>query len=191
MNRRSMLALLACASLLSATAAAQSVRDESHVGAEGARVLQLSIDVPAERDAVWRAFTTSEGFRSWAAPFALVDFRLGGFIEASYAPDSTAGAPTNIRNEIVAYAPLRMLAIRNRQAPPGTPFDAATFQRLHTVILFEPAGSGSTRVTVLMPDVGTGEAFDGVYRHFELGNTWTLQQLYKRFTAGPTDWTRR
>lgn len=191
MSRRSMLALLACASLLSVTAAAQAVRDESHVGADGARVLQLSIDVPAERDAVWRAFTTSEGFGSWAAPFAVVDFRLGGFIEASYAPNSSAGAATNIRNEIVAYAPLRMLAIRNRQAPPGTPFDAATFQQLHTVILFEPAATGSTRVTLLMPGVGRGEAFDGVYRHFERGNAWTLQQLYKRFAAGPVDWTRK
>jgi uncharacterized protein YndB with AHSA1/START domain len=191
MSRRSILALVACATLLPATAAAQTVRDESHAGADGARVLQLSIDVPAEQDAVWRAFTTSEGFSSWAAPFAVVDFRLGGFIEASYAPNSTAGAPTNIRNEIVAYVPLRMLAIRNRQAPPGAPFDAATFQRLHTVILFEPAATGSTRVTVLMPGVGSGEAFDGVYRHFERGNAWTLQQLHKRFTAGPIDWARK
>lgn len=184
-----LLAALLCVSLFAGTAAAQMVRDESHVGADGARVLQQSIEVPAEREAVWRAFTTTDGFRSWAAPFASIEFRLGGFIEASYAPASTVGAPTNIRNEIVAFAPLRMLAIRNRQAPPGAPFDAATFQRLHTVILFEPAGSGTTRVTVLMPGVGAGEAFDGVYRHFERGNAWTLQQLHKRFAIGPIEWT--
>lgn len=185
------LAALLCVPLFAGTAAAQAVRDESHVGADGARVLQQSIEVPAEREAVWRAFTTTDGFRSWAAPFASIEFRLGGFIEASYDPASMVGAPTNIRNEIVAFAPLRMLAIRNRQAPPGAPFDAATFQRLHTVILFEPAGSGGTRVTLLMPGVGAGEAFDGVYRHFERGNAWTLQQLYKRFASGPMDWTKK
>ncbi len=169
--------------------AAQAVRDESYVAADGSRVLQQTIEVPAGRDEVWAAFTTSDGFSSWAAPVATVDLRLGGFIEASYDRASPIGAPSNIRNEIVAFAPPRMLAIRNRQAPPGAPFDVAAFQRLHTVILLEPAGAGRTLVTIAMPEVGSGDAFDGVYRHFARGNGWTLQQLHKRFTTGPVDWT--
>lgn len=184
--RAAALALLVASAL---PAVAQAVRDESYVAADGNRVLQQSIEVPAAPDAVWAAFTTSDGFRSWAAPVAAIDLRLGGFIEASYDPASPIGAPANIRNEIVAFAPPRMLAIRNRQAPPGAPFDVAAFQRLHTVILLEPAGANRTQVTIAMPEIGSGDAFEGVHRHFARGNGWTLQQLHKRFTTGPVDWT--
>lgn len=183
--RRAALGLLAATVL---PASAQAVRDESYTAADGSRVLQQAIEVPAGRDAVWAAFTTSDGFSSWAAPVAAVALQLGGFIEASYDPASPIGAPANIRNEIVAFAPQRMLALRNRQAPPGVPFDVAAFQRLHTVILLDPVDAGRTRVTIAMPGVGSGDAFDGVYRHFARGNGWTLQQLHKRFTSGPVDW---
>jgi uncharacterized protein YndB with AHSA1/START domain len=154
--------------------------DTSYVAADGTRVLQQSILVPADVTNVWEAFTTSNGFASWAAPVAFVDFRLGGYIEATYDPKGTIGAPGNIRNEIVAFVPQRMLAIRNTQAPPSTAFDAPTFQKMHTVIFFEPV-TGGTVVTIVQPGFGTGEKFDGVYTHFARGNGWSLEQLAKRF----------
>ena len=160
---------------------AYPVDDQSGVAADGTRVLQQSLVVPAAVADVWTAFTTSEGFASWAAPVAFVDFRLGGYIEATYDPKGTIGAPGNIRNEIVAFVPQRMLAIRNTQTPPSTAFDASTFQKLHTVIFFEAAGATATRVTIVQPGYGTGEKFDGVYTHFARGNAWSLQQLAKRF----------
>jgi uncharacterized protein YndB with AHSA1/START domain len=164
---------------------AVEVQDISYVAADGTRVLQQAIVVQAPSADVWTAFTTSEGFASWAAPVAFVDFRLGGFIESSYDPKGKIGAPGNIRNEIVAYVPQRMLATRNVQAPPATAFDAPTFQQLHTVIFLDPVGARATRVTVVQPGYGTGEKFDGVYTHFARGNAWTLQQLVKRFAPDP------
>jgi uncharacterized protein YndB with AHSA1/START domain len=182
-------AALACAAGLAA-AADSPVRDESYVDAEGRRVLQQSVEVPAAVADVWAAWTTSEGFRSWAAPVAAIDLRLGGLMETSYDVRAGLGAPNNIRNEIVAFVPRRMLAMRNRQAPPNTPFDAATFQSLHTVLLMEPLGDKSTRVTVVQPGYGSGAAYDGVYRHFAWGNGWTLERLRERFVKGPADWSR-
>ena len=160
-----------------------TVDDQSHVAADGTRVLQQSLVVAASPAEVWTAFTTSEGFASWAAPIAFVDFRLGGHIESTYDPNGKIGAPGNIRNEIVAFVPERMLAIRNTQAPPGTSFDAATFQKIHTVIFLEPAGERATRVTIVQPGYGSGEKFDGVYAMFARGNAYSLQQLAKRFAA--------
>ena len=184
--RKSTLVAFAAACALSAAVAqsppqAFAVDDQSYVVADGTRVLQQSLIVPAPAAEVWTAFTTSEGFASWAAPVAFVDFRLGGFIEATYDPKGTIGAPGNIRNEIVAFVPQRMLAIRNTQAPPSTAFDAPTFQKLHTVIFLDPAGARATRVTIVQPGYGTGEKFDGVYTHFARGNAYSLQQLARRF----------
>ena len=35
-----------------------------------------------------------------------------------------------------------------------------------------------------------GPPFDGVYKHFEWGNDWTLNELRKRFVEGPKDWDK-
>ena len=189
-GRFAALALAAVAGVASAAEDAAAVRNESRTEPDGTRTLQQSIELPGVPvEQAWAAFTTAEGFRSWAAPVAAVDFRLGGFIEASYDPSRGIGSPGNIRNEIVAFVPLRMLAFRNRQTPPNPPFDGPTFQSLHTVVLLEPTGT-ATRVTIVQPGYRSGEPWDTVYRHFERGNGWSLEQLRKRFLQGPVEWPR-
>ena len=182
--------------LIAGSATAQSWKDypavsnTSSVEADGDRVLQLSVVVPAPPSAVWEAFTTGEGYKGWAAPVAEVDFRVGGIIETSYDPASQPGRPGNIKNQIVAYVPERLLAIRNVQTPPGFR-GAEAFGRTSTVVQFEPAGTGATKVTLTNAGYGRGEDFDAVYRHFEWGNAYSLDQLKKRFEAGPVNWAER
>lgn len=158
--------------------------------ADGTTTLDQRVVVNAPLAEVWQALSTSEGWRGWAAPFAAVDFRLGGFIETSYRMDAQAGAPENIRNQILAYLPKRMFAIRNVQAPPKAPFDVATFQSLHTIVLLEPLTDRTTTVAFVQPGYRSGEPYDTVLKHFRWGNGWTLEQLKKRFDAGPVDWAR-
>jgi uncharacterized protein YndB with AHSA1/START domain len=158
--------------------------------ADGTTTLDQRVVVNAPLAEAWQALTTSEGWRGWAAPFAMVDFRLGGFIETSYRPDAQAGAPENIRNQIIAYLPNRMFAIRNVQAPPKAAFDVATFQSMHTVVLLEPLSDRTTAVAFVQPGYRSGEPYDTVLKHFRWGNGWTLEQLKKRFDVGPVDWAR-
>jgi uncharacterized protein YndB with AHSA1/START domain len=179
--------------LLAAAAPAQEaspVTDGSFVMPDGERVLELSVVIPAPLDAVWTALTTSDGYRTWAAPVASVDARVGGIIEASYDPKATLGAPTTIRNEIVALVPRRLLVIRNVQAPPNAPFDVPTFQRLQTALWLDVLDADRTRVTLLNAGYRDGAAYDGVYRHFKAGNRWTFEKLRERFVTGPIDWAK-
>jgi uncharacterized protein YndB with AHSA1/START domain len=151
------------------------VEDRSYsVGGE--RVLQLVATIPAPPRDVWRLLTTSEGFVKWGAPKARVDLRVGGAIESSYDPAAEFGAPTNIRNEIVAIVPERVFVIRNVQAPPGAPFDVPTFQETQTAMLLEPV-DGGTRFTLLNAGYREGERYDRTYRHFRLGNAMVLEAL--------------
>jgi len=153
----SCLALVALGACCATTAASPpGIDDTSQASADGTRTLRQSVVVAAPPAAVWTAFTTTEGYREWAVPVARIDFRIGGIIEASYAADASLGAPTNIRNEIVAYVPERMFAIRNRQAPPDAPFDVALFQSLHTVVLFDDLDGTRTRVTIVQPGYRSG-----------------------------------
>jgi uncharacterized protein YndB with AHSA1/START domain len=173
-----------------AYAQATQVENSSFVAPDGTRTLQQSIVLPATLADTWAAFTTSDGFTTWAAPVAQVDFRLGGIMESSFQIDGKIGAAGNIRNEIVAFVPHRMIAFRNRQAPPDAPFDAPTFQSLHTVAFFDVVGERATRVTLTQPGYRSGELYDGVYKHFEEGNAWSLGALKFRFEKGPLNWKR-
>ena len=55
----------------------------STAAADDARqVVEMEID--ASLDSVWNAFTTTEGVKSWVAPLADIDFRIGGKWSANY-----------------------------------------------------------------------------------------------------------
>ena len=185
MRWRTMALLLLCvlgpSAGMSALAAPDGVSDTSYRTSDGERVMELSTLVPGPVDAVWKAFTTSEGFAKWAAPFARIDLRVGGHYETSYLATATPGAPENIRNEIVALVPLRLVVIRNVQAPPKVPFDTPSFQKTQTAIHFQVVDANTTRVTLHNAGYLDGPGFDATYRHFLAGNAWTLGKLRELF----------
>lgn len=168
----------------------KDVANTSFTEPNGQRSIQLSIDVPASPHEAFTAFTTSDGFSSWAVPIAKVDYRIGGYIEASYDPNAKIGDPGNIKNAIVAYVPDRVLVIHNIQAPADFA-DQALFQRTVTIIEFTVIARRHTRVTITNAGYGSGEGFDTLYRHFEWGNAYTLHALKKRFEKGPVDWSAK
>lgn len=165
----------------------RDVANSSWVEPDGDKVLQLSIVVKATPAQVWRAFTTGEGYREWVAPVANIDLAVDGMIEASYDANAKLGDPDNIRNRIVAYVPERMLSIRNVQAPRALPH-RDLFPQISTTMEFEDAGQGRTRVVLTAVGYGKDPGFDVLYRHFEWGNAYTLNELKKRFDTGPVDW---
>lgn len=165
-----------------AAQAAGPLVDTSSVEPNGHRIIQLSVEIPAPPSEVWSALTTSEGWRRLGVSFAEVDFRTGGMIETGYAPGATAGTPGNIRNQIVAYVPGRMLAIRNVQAPPGFPH-AAEFAQTATVMELDPVGDDRTRLTLTATGFAPGPAYDTLYGFFLSGNGQTLEMLRDSFAA--------
>ena len=183
------LGLALCASSEPSWRDFKHVSNTSFVEPSGDRALQLSAEVPASAHDVFQAFATSEGFRSWAVPVAKVDLKVGGFMESSYDAAAPLGAPGNIKNQIVAYVPDRLLVIRNVQAPPGF-VDQALFARTVTIIEFNALNEHGTRVTLTNAGYGPGAGFADVYRHFEWGDAYMLEELRKRFVDGPTDWAK-
>lgn len=165
----------------------KDVTNTSFIEPDGDRSLQLSIDVPASPKAVFDAFTTSAGFASWAVPMAKIDLRIGGMIEASYDADAKLGDPDNIKNQIIAYVPGRLLVIHNVQTPAGF-VDSALFQKTVTIIEFAARDANTTRVTLTNAGYGPGAGFDDVYNHFAWGDAYTLHELRARFVKGPVDW---
>ena len=129
---------------------------------------------------VWRLFTTSAGYKATGVALADVDLRIGGTIRSHYDPNGTLGDPGTIVNEILAYEPERMLAIRIKEAPASFPYRNAV-RGAWTVIYLTPSGQDMTHVRL----VGLGYSDDPesqeMRQFFERGNRITLDHMAKPY----------
>ena len=62
----------------------QEVSNTSYIDLNGNHVLRHEITIVAPLQEVWNAFTTTEGLKSFVAPVASIDLKVGGIWEASY-----------------------------------------------------------------------------------------------------------
>jgi uncharacterized protein YndB with AHSA1/START domain len=129
---------------------------------------------------VWRLFTTSEGFLRTGAAHAEVDLKLGGQIRAHYDPKGRLGDPETIVNEILAFEPERMLALRIKQ-PPASLHDKEATSGLWTVVYFTASGADMTHVRIVGLGYTEEPQSQAIRRHFEAGNRWTLDHIAKQF----------
>ena len=176
------LALIAGAAEAKPMAQFPAVDDTSFTEPNGDRAIALAVTVPAPPAEVWRALSTADGWKSFAVKMAVVDLRVGGMIETSYDATARPGARDNIKNQILAYLPGRLLVIRNVQAPSDFKH-AEEFGRTVTAIEIEPQGAAASRVRLTAMGFGPGPAFDALLAQFRMGDGWTLEALRKRFAT--------
>jgi hypothetical protein len=160
------------------------IDDTSFREGNGDRVIRLSVEVPAAAKDVWQTITTAEGWKSYAVAFASFDMKIGGIIETSYNPEALIGDTNNIKNEIVAYIPGKMLAIRCVQAPQNFEHKKEFFSTA-TILELTPINEKSTRVTANSVGFKSGEAYDDLFKKFHWGNAYTLEKLRQRFEPKP------
>ncbi len=132
---------------------------------------------PAE---VWRIFTTSEGYKLTGATLAEVDLQIGGLIRAHYDPQGNLGDAETIVNEILAYEPERMLAMRIKQPPASFPYKDAV-AGTWTVIYMTPAGDNMTQVRIIGLGYSDAPQSQAMRKFFAAGNRSTLDHIGKRY----------
>lgn len=142
------------------------------------QVTESFINAPVAE--VWNLFTTSDGFRRTGAAQAQVDLRIGGEIRAHYDLNGKLGDPETIVNEILAYEPQRMLAIRVKQAPASFPEPQAV-REIWTVLYFTPSGADMTHIRIVGLGYSDDQASRAVRDHFAKGNRWTLDHIAKQY----------
>jgi hypothetical protein len=106
--------------------------------------------------------------------------RVGGHIEASYDPKGHIGDPQNVRHQILAYVPLRLVVFRNVQAPSRLP-GGSVYGQTRIVVGYEDLGGGDTRVTVSGVGYGQGPEFDRLYGFFHEDNAEMLASMKAAF----------
>ena len=138
--------------------------------------------VNAPVDAVWKAFTEKAVIEKWIVAKTEIELKVGGTWKTSYRKDSDLNDDTSIHHTILAYDPDRMLAFRTIRIPKGFPYPAVT--NTWTVVYFEPAGAGKTRVTERMMGLEDDEQGRGMRAFFDRGNKSEFDALVKFFATG-------
>jgi len=150
------------------------------------RTLAKQVVVAAGIDAVWAAWTTREGIRSFFAPDAVVEARVGGPFQIHMDPGAPAGSRGADDMRFLALQPPRMLSF-DWNAPPFLP--EARRQRTFVVVRLTVLDAGHTQVNLVHSGWGDGGEWDKAYAYFDRAWGGVLGNLKKRFDSGPQDWT--
>jgi uncharacterized protein YndB with AHSA1/START domain len=171
-----LLALAGAARAEGSQADLAAVRDTSSVDQSGARLLQDTVRIHAPPAVVWKALTDQATYRAWAAPVSFIDFRIGGAIEVAFDPKGKQGDPTNLKQQITAYVPGRLIAFRNLPSTVGPP-GFAVYPQLAIVMELKAVGEGETEVALSQVGYGRGRDFDALYGFFKSHNPQYLADL--------------
>jgi len=154
-----------------------AVQAASPPPAGDAVVSETVVDAPSAD--VWAAYTDPATMRQWQVP-RISDFemRIGARWRSSYDASASLGDddPTVIENEVMAFDPGRMLAVRTVRAPADFPFPRAILD-VWTVLYLEPLGPSRTRVVTRMFGFTDEEESRSMRAFFERGNTYELGKL--------------
>jgi uncharacterized protein YndB with AHSA1/START domain len=149
------------------------------------RAIDKEVLVPAGVDAVWQAWTTSDGITSFFAPEAEIEPRVGGAFHIHFDPKGAPGSKGADDMRILAIQPKKMLSF-DWNAPPH--LAQARQQRSFVIVRLVPVDAKTTRVTLHHTGWGEGGEWDQAFQYFD--QTWVqvLGGLKTRFEQGPKDW---
>lgn len=167
------LAIAAIAALILQTAS-------TPVAKTGPLVHEGIVNAPLVR--VWDSFTSADSIKSWMAPHADIDLRVGGKLRTNYNPDGVLGDSGTIENTILSFEPLRMLSIKATKPPADFPFKGS-LDAMWSVIYFETAGPQLTRLRIVGMGYDESAESQKLRDFFERGNALTLKKLQEKFAA--------
>jgi uncharacterized protein YndB with AHSA1/START domain len=164
-----------CATLLFASTAVQAEE----------RAIDEKITVKAGVDEVWKAWTTSEGIKTFFAPDAKVELRVDGPFQVYINPYAEPGLKGADDMRIIGFQEKKMLSF-TWNAPPSLP--EARKQRSVVIVRFVARGDALTDVTLHHIGWGEGGEWDKAFDYFSKAWPNVLKNLQKRFDSGPVDW---
>ena len=150
------------------------------------RAIDKEVVVAAPIESVWQAWTTRAGIRTFFAPDAEIDARVGGAFHIHINPFAEPGMKGADEMRYMALQRPTMLSF-DWNAPPSLPEVRA--QRTFVVVRLAPIDARSTRVTLHHTGWGSGGQWDDTYAYFDRAWGNVLGNLKKSFESGPIDWT--
>lgn len=149
-------------------------------------VLEQTFEVDVPIDSVWNAFTTKEGWESWATAKAEVDLKLNGLIRTNYDKDGEIGDESTITLHIVNYVPKRMLTLQAEITRNFPAFMKEDEKDLFNTILFEEISPTKTRVTSFGTGYKLNDKYTSLLKFFIQANEQSYMNLINYLEEGVT-----
>jgi uncharacterized protein YndB with AHSA1/START domain len=125
----------------------------------GERVVRIETTLRPSPETTWKAFSTEEGLRCWAAPLVRLDLRTGGSLETNYDKAAGIGGPGTISLRILNYVEGEVLTFKAELNDSFSERLRAEDDRLQEVVQLQRLPNGGTRVVSSM--VGGAAARSG------------------------------
>lgn len=164
-----------------------SIMNRSFVSENGERFLRFEMEVDTPITEVWKAIATEEGIKTWMAPVAKLDLKIGGTVQTNYNKNSKIGDEGTIALGIINYIPNEMLIYKITLNDVFPEKCRKEDKNLQEIIQLTPLTKNKTKVISTMVGWGTGEEWDKTYSFFEKGNKWSYQEFIKRFKNGKAE----
>ncbi len=149
------------------------------------RSIDKEIVIAASLDAVWNAWTTESGIRTFFARGGNIELWPDGHYEIFFFPDNEPGMRGAEGTRILIVEPRKRLVF-TWDAPPKWP-DIRS-QRTVVEIRLHAEGQSKTRIKLHHAGWGDGEDWIAVYDYFDAAWSVILRRLQYSFEHGPVDW---
>ena len=171
----SCLALLSLAAVSTAQPATEAAEEDN-----SRAVYEAELNAGIEK--VWTTFTTQEGLSQWMAPLVEIELAVGGTIRTNYNAEGELGDETTIVNTILAYDPMRMIALQATTFPKGFPF-VEVAKDTWSVFYFEPVSENRTKLTLVGLGYTENEQSQQMRQYFSVANASLVEKLNAIFAA--------
>ncbi|MDH4222485.1 MAG: SRPBCC domain-containing protein [candidate division Zixibacteria bacterium] len=157
-----------------------------HVKNHPDKILRKEIIVAASLKEVWDAWTTTQGVKSFFSSQAKVELVVGGAYEIYFDLKAPYGSKGSEGCKVLSFLPREMLSFE-WNAPPD--FGKLRGQHTRVILLFKELKSGRVKVILSHLGWGKGKNWDKLYEYFDQAWSYVLDNLKKRFTEGPINWS--
>jgi len=147
-------------------------------------VLEQSFIINVSVDSVWNAYTTKEGWESWATAIAEIDFRLNGVIKTNYNNEGKIGDESTIVLHIINYVPRRALTLQAEVSSHFPDFMQEDEKDLYNMILFEEISPNRTKVISYGIGYKKNEKYLSLLEFFIKGNEQSYLNLISYLETG-------
>ncbi len=148
------------------------------------RRLEKTVVVKAPLDEAWKAWTTSEGIRTFFAPDARIEARPGGAFEIFFNPYAKPGLKGADGMQVLAVQEKKLVSF-TWNSPPYMP--EVRGQMTSVQVRFRPVSDTETEVRLVHGGWGEGPKWDESFDYFDKAWAGVLEAMRKRFVEGPRD----
>jgi uncharacterized protein YndB with AHSA1/START domain len=150
------------------------------------KAISAELIIKASVEKIYRAWTTTEGIKSFFAPDCNIKMEVMGPYEMIFLPENGEGSRGGEGNVVLTFQKNKMLSF-TWNAPPE--LEKVRNERTHVLIQFIPLNDKETKLLFHQDGWGEGDEWDKAYEYFEYA--WkkvVLPRLQYRFESGPVDW---